>query len=397
MKTIGKQKEISSTINKIDAQPIEFQGNLSFILHTIKIIVIISLIESPYTRNAEDKIKAIKTLFSKYEKQNINESLLPFILNKVGGILTKQLPTNSFGLRAVIEFTNYLKNQIEFQQFFESLIELVKEVISHVKKTGSKTNLIQIINDFSNYLTNYSNKLEKVKNASSLENIEEEEKIQSGKKENKKKKIPEKSYYEDIIKNLNNEIMSLKDDIRKKEKELEISNSKIIKANLDKGAYKDMNIFLENKLKEMEIKFDAKFKNNDNEIISLKKVVIEQNNEIANLKNEITNLKKDVTAQNMTISDLKNDNSNLKKVIIDQNETIALEDNTIQLLKEQNNALFEMENQDREWIKILRDSFYQLDADYNDLINTVDGLNISLQQIINNLENYNPFNINFFE
>ena len=174
--------------------------------------------------------------------------------------------------------------------------------------------------------------------------------------------------------------MSLKDDIRKKEKELEISNSKIIKANLDKGAYKDMNIFLENKLKEMEIKFDAKFKNNDNEIISLKKVVIEQNNEIANLKNEITNLKKDVTAQNMTISDLKNDNSNLKKVIIDQNETIALEDNTIQLLKEQNNALFEMENQDREWIRILRDSFYQLDVDYNDLINTVDGLNISLHK-----------------
>lgn len=161
----------------------------------------------------------------------------------------------------------------------------------------------------------------------------------------------------------------------------------------------------------MESKFDAKFKNNDNEITSLKKVVIEQSNEIANLKNEnanlkkgvnaqnneITNLKKEVTAQNMAISDLKNENVNLKKVIIDQNETIALEENTIQLLKEQNNALFEMENQDREWIRILRDSYNQLDADYNDVINTVDGLNISLQQIINNLENYNLFNINFFE
>ena len=56
-----------------------------------------------------------------------------------------------------------------------------------------------------------------------------------------------------------------------------------------------------------------------------------------------------------------------------------------------------MENQDREQIRTIRDSFYQLDADYNDAIDTVDWLNISLQQIINNLEYYNPFNINFFE
>ena len=418
MKTSNEQKEISSATNKIDAQPIEFQGKLSFILHTLKIIVIISLTESPYIRNAEDKIEKIKALFSNYEKQDINQSLLQFILVQVGGLLTQQLPTNSYGLKAITEFSKYLKNQIEFQQFFESLIKLLKEVISFVKIRGSRANSIQIINDFSNYLTNYSNKLEKVKNASSLENVEEGEKIQSTKKENKKKEISEKSYYEDTIKNLNNEIMSLKDEIRKKEKDLEISNSKIIQANLDTGTYKDINIFLENKLKEMERKFDSKFKNNGNEITSLKKVVIEQNNEIANLKNEnsdlkkvvnvqnneITNFKKIVTSQNNEIANLKkdvttqnNEITNLKKAIIAQNGTIALQENTIQLLKEQNNALFEMENQDREQIRTIRDSFYQLDADYNDAIDTVDWLNISLQQIINNLEYDNPFNINFFE
>ena len=417
MKALGNQKELSSTTNKIDAQSIEFQGKLSFILHTIKIIVIISLAESPFIRNVEAKIERIKALFSNYEKQDINQSLLQLILVQVAGVLTQQRPTNTYGLQAINEFSKYLKNEIEFQQFFESLIKLLKEVILFVKR-GTRASSIQIINDFSNYLTNYSNKLKKVKNASSLKNIEEEEKIQSAKKENNKKKIAEKSYYEDTIKNLNNEIMSLKDEIRKKEKDLEISNSKIIQANLDTGTYKDINIFLENKLKEMERKFNAKFKSNDNEIsnlknenANLKKAVTAQNNEITNLNevvtsqnNKITNLKEVVTSQNNEITNLKesvtsqnNEIANLKKVNIAQNETIALQENTIQILKEQNNTLFEIENQDREWIRTLRDSFYQLDADYNDVIDTVNGLNISLQQIINNLENYNPFNINFFE
>ena len=232
--------------------------------------------------------------------------------------------------------------------------------------------------------------------------------------------------------------MLLKNEIKTKEKDLEIANSKIIQANLDAGTYKDINIFLENKLKEMEQKFEDKFKNNENEIVNLKKEVTAQNLEISDLKNENSNLKNEVTAQNLEISDLKNENSNLKKEVtaqnleisdlknenfnlkkvanaqnneisnlkkevtaqnlaisdlknenenckkanMTQNETISLQDNTIQLLKEQNNALFEMENQDREWIRILRDSFYQLDYDYNDLNNTVEGLNYSLQQII---------------
>jgi hypothetical protein len=187
MKALGNQKELSSTTNKIDAQSIEFQGKLSFILHTIKIIVIISLAESPFIRNVEAKIERIKALFSNYEKQDINQSLLQLILVQVAGVLTQQRPTNTYGLQAINEFSKYLKNEIEFQQFFESLIKLLKEVILFVKR-GTRASSIQIINDFSNYLTNYSNKLKKVKNASSLENIEEEEKIQSAKKENNKKK-----------------------------------------------------------------------------------------------------------------------------------------------------------------------------------------------------------------
>ena len=194
MKTLGKQKEISSASHKLDAQSKEFQGKLSFILHAIKVILILSFTESPYLRNAEETIKNIKTLFSNYEKQDINISLLSFIFINLGGILSNQIPSNSYGLQAITEFNKYLTNQIEFQQFFENFIKLLKEVILLVKKNGSRSNSIKTINDFSDYLTNYSQKLDIVKKASSLKNIEEEEKMQSAKEEDKirKKKLKKK-------------------------------------------------------------------------------------------------------------------------------------------------------------------------------------------------------------
>lgn len=385
MKASDKQKEANSSKNKSEDLHIDFKGKFSFIFKTLKVIYILSFTETPYIRDLEGKINQINKLFHNYEEQTLYNSLSDLVLIKLNGPLKIQSPTNKYAAAVLVLFAKYLQNKIRFQKFFEDLLVLIREVISFVKRNGSKSNSIKIINEFGDYLNDYSQKLDSVKKASSLKNNEEEEKILSA------------NDYDNMIKKLNNDLKVLKDELRKKEKDLEISNSKIIQANLDTGTYKDINIFLENKLKEMERKFDAKFKSNENEISNLK-------NEISNLKNENANLKNALTAQNNEITNLKesrtsqnNEIANLKKVIVAQNETIALQENTIQMLKEQNNTLFEIENQDREWIRTLRDSFYQLDADYNDIIENVNGLNISLQQIINNLENYNPFNINFFE
>jgi chromosome segregation ATPase len=155
-----------------------------------------------------------------------------------------------------------------------------------------------------------------------------------------------------------------------------------------------------------------------NEITNLKKIIdvqngkidrlnnenSSQNNEIANLKdenvhlnNEIANLKDENVHLNNEIANLNDEIANLKELVNTQNSTIDSQENIIQMLREENSALYEMENQQREWIMALRDSYNQLDVDYNDLCNSVEGINNSLQEVIYNLQNYNPFNINFFE
>ena len=57
---------------------------------------------------------------------------------------------------------------------------------------------------------------------------------------------------------------TLKDELIKKQKEIDILNDKTVKANLDAGTYKDINDSLNNKIKEMEKKFELKFGNMNN-------------------------------------------------------------------------------------------------------------------------------------
>ena len=125
--------------------------------------------------------------------------------------------------------------------------------------------------------------------------------------------------YDNKIKQLNNDIMVLNAKLKSKEKDLEEENEKISKANLDKEAYQDIKFFFDDKLKEIEKKFELQFK-----------------------ENEISNLKKIIDNQNVTISNLKNEIDNLKKIVNVQNETISTQENTIQTLKEEISSLFEI-------------------------------------------------------
>ena len=150
----------------------------------------------------------------------------------------------------------------------------------------------------------------------------------------------------------------------------------------------------------MEKKFELKFGNMNNEITNLKKVINGQNVKIDKLNKENYYLSNEIGNLKDTIANLNDEIVNLKEVDNIQNGTIEAQDNIIQTLREENDYLSEMGNQYREWIMALQNSYNQLDADYNDLNNSVEGLNYSLQGIINNLNNlhnFNPFNINFFE
>ena len=212
----------------------------------------------------------INKLFHEYEEQALYISFCDVVLVKLYGPLQSQSPTNTFALKVLVLFGNYLEKKINFQKFFIDLIALIREVISFVKRNGSKSNSIKRINDFGDYLNDYSTKLDSAKRASSLKNNEEEEKIHSA------------NDYDNMIKKLNNDLKILKEELLKKEKDLEISKNKIekanlskatlkdelikkqkeidilndktVKANLDAGTYKDINDSLNNKIKEMEKK-----------------------------------------------------------------------------------------------------------------------------------------------
>ena len=406
MKASGKQKEANSAKNKSEDHHIDFKGKFSFIFKTLKVIYILSFIETPYIRDPEGKINQINELFHNYEEQTLYKSLGELVLIKLPGPLNSQSPTNKYAMEVLVLFGKYLQKKIRFEQFFEDLLALIRKVISFVKSNGSKSTSIKIINEFGDYLNDYSQKLDSVKKASSLKNNEEEEKILSA------------NDYDNMIKKLNNDLKVIKDELRKKEKDLEISNNKIekanlskatlkdelkkkekeieilndkvVKANLDAGTYKDINNSLEDKIKDMEKKFELKFGSMCNEITNLKKVIDVQNGKIDRLNNEIANLKDENV-------NLNNEIANLKELVNTQNSTIDEQENIIQMIREENSALYEMENQQREWIMALRDSYNQLDVDYNDLRNSVEGINNSLQEVIYNLQDFNPFNINFFE
>ena len=385
MKASDKQKEANSSKNKSEDLHIDFKGKFSFIFKTLKVIYILSFTETVYIRDLEGKINQINKLFHNYEEQTLYNSLSELVLIKLNDPLKIQSPTNKYAMAVLVLFAKYLQNKIKFQKFFEDLLALIREVISFVKINGSKSNSIKIINEFGDYLNDYSQKLDSVKKASSLKNNEEEEKILSA------------NDYDNMIKKLNNDLKVLKDELRKKEKDLEISNDKIEKANLDSGTYKDINNSLENKIKEIEKKFELKFGSMCNEITNLKKIIDVQNGKIDRLNNENSSQNNEIANLNDEIANLNDEIANLKELVNTQNSTIDSQENIIQMLREENSALYEMENQQREWIMALRDSYNQLDVDYNDLCNSVEGINNSLQEVIYNLQNYNPFNINFFE
>ena len=413
MKASDKQKEANSSKNKSEDLHIDFKGKFSFIFKTLKVIYILSFTETVYIRDLEGKINQINKLFHNYEEQTLYNSLSELVLIKLNDPLKIQSPTNKYAAAVLVLFAKYLQNKIRFQKFFEDLLVLIREVISFVKRNGSKSNSIKIINEFGDYLNDYSQKLDSVKKASSLKNNEEEEKILSA------------NDYDNMIKKLNNDLKVLKDELRKKEKDLEISNDKIekanlskatlkdelkkkekeieilndkvVKANLDSGTYKDINNSLENKIKEIEKKFELKFGSMCNEITNLKKIIDVQNGKIDRLNNENSSQNNEIANLNDEIANLNDEIANLKELVNTQNSTIDSQENIIQMLREENSALYEMENQQREWIMALRDSYNQLDVDYNDLCNSVEGINNSLQEVIYNLQNYNPFNINFFE
>ena len=413
MKASDKQKEANSSKNKSEDLHIDFKGKFSFIFKTLKVIYILSFTETVYIRDLEGKINQINQLFHNYEEQTLYNSLSELVLIKLNDPLKIQSPTNKYAMAVLVLFAKYLQNKIKFQKFFEDLLALIREVISFVKINGSKSNSIKIINEFGDYLNDYSQKLDSVKKASSLKSNEEEEKILSA------------NDYDNMIKKLNNDLKVLKDELRKKEKDLEISNDKIekanlskatlkdelkkkekeieilndkvVKANLDSGTYKDINNSLENKIKEIEKKFELKFGSMCNEITNLKKIIDVQNGKIDRLNNENSSQNNEIANLNDEIANLNDEIANLKELVNTQNSTIDSQENIIQMLREENSALYEMENQQREWIMALRDSYNQLDVDYNDLCNSVEGINNSLQEVIYNLQNYNPFNINFFE
>lgn len=181
MKDSTTLKGISLDKNKLDSKTSEFQGKLSFIFNTIKVLLFLSFTESPYARNTEETIKEINTLFIQYEESNTNKTLFEFLLVNLLKPLESKLPKQAFGFKAIIEFIKFLKDQTKFQQFFRNLIALVKQAILLVQKNGSKYDSIKIINEFLDYLNNYSKQLDILKMASSSTK-KQEEKIQSNSK-----------------------------------------------------------------------------------------------------------------------------------------------------------------------------------------------------------------------
>ena len=180
MNTSTKKKEINLDKKNLNINITQFKGKFSLIYNTLKILLILSLTESSDIRNKEDKIKEINSLFAQNEKNDLKKALFSFIIMTLPKSLHNHLPNDGFGIKALVDFTKFLNNKIELEQLSEKLIELLKQEILLVQKNGSKHISIKIIDEFWDYITNYSKQLDRIKKELSSTK-EEETKVQSEK------------------------------------------------------------------------------------------------------------------------------------------------------------------------------------------------------------------------
>lgn len=368
----AKPKNEKTKLSSLDANVKKngnYQGKISFIIRLVNTIINLCISEAPDVKNKNFVIEKFNELFQCGD-ENMIKSLSEFIYNH----LLKSLKDinqekNRHVLLVLVNLSKFIKNKITFDQLFNILAEDLNNVIDVVRNNGSKTASIEILNKFYDYTNDHLNKLTEMKMAVNPKKCKEEN--------------------EKIRKNIciehEKQIESLKDKLQENEKELFRLNEIKIRESLDKGAYKESNELLFNKIKEMEKRMEDMKDQFKTEMSERDKKMKEQfKTEMSEMKRQYeTKLAETEKKVNLQMDAMKKKNG--------QKE---LEN------KRKIQELFNLLRDNIRLIRRLENITQQLVVHYNELFE----MNVELNKDLNHLAPYfeyiaeaNPFNYQFFK
>ena len=228
---------MNKNIHVVEERPI---NHFDFIFEILNIFTLVAIHNSKDIHEKEKVIENYKC-FIKLNFVKIKSQLSEFMKY----IIHLQVK-NKFLVSALKLIVSYIKNEINFNSFFEKTIDilngLMKEVVINNDKAAKEE-----LKHLYEYMNSYSEKINKTKKIYISNNL---------KKETKSEKDRLIENYEKDNSNLKKEKENHINRIKNIEKEINDLNEKIIREKLDKQTFKEINSNLIQKLTSMESKIN---------------------------------------------------------------------------------------------------------------------------------------------
>ena len=206
---MNAEKDETKTKSDIQDYPL-FKGKLELIFKIMNVLIILSLSECQFSdeNTKYDCLKKYDDLFKKLENEMVLSTKNSFQKELFNAILTDMKLFNTKLAKVIFsvldKFKQFMTRVINIDVFLEVLITFLKSAITQIKEKNGKNRTFNIINEFYQYLEEFSEKINNLKQVVSKKKFEGEE-----------IKLKEK---EDIYKELTFKIETLKKQLEKKRK-----------------------------------------------------------------------------------------------------------------------------------------------------------------------------------
>ena len=173
------EKDETKTKSDIQDYPL-FKGKFEFIFKIINVLIILSLSECQFSdkNTKNDRLKKYDDLFKKLENEMNLSTKSSFQKELFNAILTDMKLFNTKLIQIVFsvldKFKQFMTRVINIDAFLEVLITSLKLAIIQIKEKNGKNRTFNMINEFYQYLEEFSEKINNLKQVVSKKNSKKE-------------------------------------------------------------------------------------------------------------------------------------------------------------------------------------------------------------------------------
>ena len=176
---MNAEKDETKTKSDIQDYPL-FKGKFEFIFKIINVLIILSLSECQFSdkNTKNDRLKKYDDLFKKLENEMNLSTKSSFQKELFNAILTDMKLFNTKLIQIVFsvldKFKQFMTRVINIDVFLEVLITSLKSAITQIKEKNGKNRTFNMINEFYQYLEEFSEKINNLKQVVSKKNSKKE-------------------------------------------------------------------------------------------------------------------------------------------------------------------------------------------------------------------------------